>query len=240
MMFSSTYCLPMLNGNNNNGQYVALNTVIENFVREIMCLRNENQFLRRKFRAEKKCYNCNMPGHLARACCRPSKTDCNWRTGTASQDIAPSSANSGPIVSELAPITAEIPSSAKLDTIPDLSAAPAVDMSHVWTPETPEPSPMKSERNASKEDDASKDIKFMINVGGDSDSEDSDTDLDQSIITENKHSVMVSTGFWNAVTGGNREIQEVTIDHVPDVNDEYEPYIEPWITLATRLKIRHT
>ena len=57
----------------------------ENLVREISWLRNENLYLRKRIRREKRCYNCDMPGHLARACCRPSRSDCNWRTGNSYQ-----------------------------------------------------------------------------------------------------------------------------------------------------------
>ena len=80
---------PMLN---TEGLYFYDN-VIGNFMREISWLRGENSYLRKRIihhkLQQKRCYNCYMPGHVARACCRPSRTESNWRTTDSSEAPAP-------------------------------------------------------------------------------------------------------------------------------------------------------
>ena len=78
MMFAPAWSL-------NAGQFLCLNQrFLENIFGELHWLRGENLYLKQRIRegriSEKRCYTCGMRGHLARACCSKSRSDCNWRT----------------------------------------------------------------------------------------------------------------------------------------------------------------
>ena len=64
--------------------------MIKNLFCKLFWLRGENQYLRQKIqnvrREEKRCWNCGMRGHLARACCYKSHTECNWQKDTVSSE----------------------------------------------------------------------------------------------------------------------------------------------------------
>ena len=69
---------------------IEMANLIETFLGEIFRLRGENRYLRRRINVwDKSCYNCGMRGHLARACCRPSRSDCNWRSNESAEAGGP-------------------------------------------------------------------------------------------------------------------------------------------------------
>ena len=83
-----------------------IRNLLESYVAEIFVLRRENEYLKKEIIHQKflrkKCFNCGMEGHIARACCRPSRTDVNWRTG-----LVNASCGSGNNTSQWTPDTPE-------------------------------------------------------------------------------------------------------------------------------------
>ena len=123
-----------------NGQFrtdSSIGDVIKSFVDEINWLRNQNTILygklRRKNFEEKKCFRCGMPGHLERMCCRPSRSDCNWRE--RNEDVgAPPPATAPPSVATPPPAAKPPPSAtAPPAKTPPLAAVTAT----TWIPPTP-------------------------------------------------------------------------------------------------------